>query len=417
MCQFLTVTSFVHGAHRFVIEFLTISLFIVSYGCESSKMGKMFRYIVALLLVSLYSKSSGAPTNGSGTDLSTLLTNLASTCENQFLRTQITNKVNDCHVLVPPYDEKRFQCMLFYDINKQLCAAVAASKLALLEDYTAQLQKEQDVKKLCNAAQDWSFTELGEVYKKYVSVVFNDPYRCARVCSVDNNDLLNMESNFYCKYLKWGSEMLKPQVVIAPSQAGTAVDAPVHLTAKTADTVTKNPAPLPVEASEQSSPDINVKDQVAVPKPFAPANTDASHVPAAEPASSTPVKINPEAAGNVETGAELPIPKLPVSGVALDPSPVKPDTTGSNKGVVDPNSAVSSEGAQNNPVSQIEPEKKQEATSDSIKNDAKPKETETNAEPKKVDAPINPPNNQVDKPNPNDIADPDEYQNDLGKFF
>lgn len=411
------VSSFVFSINNLRVYWIELEVLVLfsSYGCVLLRGRKMFRYIVALLLVSLYSKSSGAPTNGSGTDLSILLTSLASTCENKFLRSQITNKLNDCHVFVPPYDEKKFQCMLFYDINKQLCAAVSASKLALAEDHTEKIQKEQDVVKLCTTAKDWKFTELGEVYNKYVSVVFNNSIRCARVCSVDNHDIMNVESNFYCKYFKWGAEMLKTQVITAPTLSGTAVGAPVHVPAST-DMVTKKPALLPVGSIAPSALNVIVKDPDVVPKPLAAANIDTAHVAASDPALSTSEKA--KATENVETNPELPIPELPLNnGVAPTPIPNKPETSGNNVGLVDPNSALSGEGTQNNQVGQTKPEKNQEPLADTNIGSNKPKISETIDDARKGDLPNNSPNSQVDKPNPNDNVGPDDYQNELGKVL
>ncbi|XP_063827474.1 trans-Golgi network integral membrane protein TGN38-like isoform X1 [Ostrinia nubilalis] len=380
----------------------------------------MFRYFAALILVTFYSKSSGAPANG--TDLSTLLSKLASTCENQFISTQITSKLKECHVNVPPYDEKKIQCMLFYDINKQLCTAVGASKLALTEDFSPKIKKEQDVSKLCIGAKDWQFTDLGEVYKKYVNLVFTNPIMCARVCSVDNNDFMNVESNFYCKYFKWGAETLKLQVIAAPTQSGSAAAELLP----TGTDVIKKPEVVPEVPHAQSGPDVSAKDS-AVPKPKPENSADIDVKPEGvidvkpeavidvkpDTADSavTSKKANPEATANAETNPELPIAEHPLNNIVPAPTanPEKPAASHIHNTAGDANSAASVDGTQNNPIGHLgtEPGNKPERTSVS--------KVDTAAVPKKQEGEVAPNgslNSQLGKPNANE-ADPDDYQNEL----
>ncbi|CAH2981824.1 unnamed protein product [Chilo suppressalis] len=172
----------------------------------------MFRFIVALLIINSYSGSSGAPTKN--VSLSFLLNDLANKCSSSFLSTQMENRLGDCHVSVPPYQKKQLECLLFYDINRQLCEAVASSKLNLNEDYTSKILAEQDGTQLCAASKDWTFTNISEVYNKTVNAVFHDPAKCFKFCVLDSDNVLSVDTTFYCKYFKWGSNMLKSQLSI-----------------------------------------------------------------------------------------------------------------------------------------------------------------------------------------------------------
>ncbi|CAG9787202.1 unnamed protein product [Diatraea saccharalis] len=171
----------------------------------------MFRFIVVtLLLINCYSGIWGAPAKT--IVLSMSLNELAKSCKSPFLATQMKNKLKDCEVGVPPYQKKQIECLLFYDINRQLCEAVASSNLALNEDYTSKILEEQDVSQLCDTAKDWKFTDIGVVYNKTVNVVFHDPVKCFKFCILTSDNLLSVDSTFYCKYFKWGSDVLKSQL-------------------------------------------------------------------------------------------------------------------------------------------------------------------------------------------------------------
>lgn len=180
----------------------------------------MYRYAIVFLLVNTYTGTLGIPlqpgiTNG----LINSLAALANRCENSILADQIKSKLNDCNVTVPPYNERQFDCLIFYDINIQLCEAVANTKLAVGNDQAARIKEEVDVAQLCDNAKGWTVTNIPEypLFKNTVERVFNSKIACLKVCGVDD-DVTSQDSNFFCKYFKWGLEMLAQSTSSAPSQ-------------------------------------------------------------------------------------------------------------------------------------------------------------------------------------------------------
>lgn len=172
----------------------------------------MFRYILVLLLVSASYRSLGNPINPTGPVLLVnSLTALAGDCGNTFLVNQIKAKIISCSNLPSPHGQKQLQCLVFYDINKQLCAAVAgAEKIALSEeDYSAKINEEQDVNSLCVLAKDWVFSNLTEFprYKQSVDKVLKHPVTCGKICGAE--DFMSDDANYFCKYYKWGTDVLK----------------------------------------------------------------------------------------------------------------------------------------------------------------------------------------------------------------
>lgn len=171
----------------------------------------MFRYILVLLLVNASYRSLGNPIEPVAPgSLVNSLTALYNECGNAFLSKQIKDQTISCSNLPAPHGEKQLQCLFFYDINKQLCAAIAAGKLILPEeDYTVQINEEQNVNSLCVLAKDWVFTNLTEFirYKQAVDKIFKHPVSCGNICGVE--DFLSEDTNYFCKYYKWGSDMLK----------------------------------------------------------------------------------------------------------------------------------------------------------------------------------------------------------------
>ncbi|KAJ0177825.1 hypothetical protein K1T71_006698 [Dendrolimus kikuchii] len=143
--------------------------------------------------------------------VSVLLSTLQKNCSIPFLSTQINSKVNEC-LGAQDNEIQRIKCLIFYDINSQLCAAANTSKLALKDDYSAQLNVVQDVNTLCNEAKDWVFSNISGYsnYKAGVENVFKRQGTCGQVCG--KNDLSG-NANEYCKYYKWGTEMLRSQVI------------------------------------------------------------------------------------------------------------------------------------------------------------------------------------------------------------
>ncbi|XP_075975888.1 uncharacterized protein LOC142976424 isoform X2 [Anticarsia gemmatalis] len=197
----------------------------------------MFQYALAFLLINSYYQSLGTPIQ----TISKSLDELAHQCENALLSKAIQGKLKDCAVFAPPYSKKQIRCLTFYDINKQLCAAVATSKLAISDDFGAKISEKQDVFTVCTAARDWILLNLTEFdgYKNASEKLLKSPFTCGEICGVE--DEIN-EANEYCKYYKWGLEMLRNQV------------------ATTANNENNN-----VEEAPVIDPDSNGKGDIAVP--------------------------------------------------------------------------------------------------------------------------------------------------------
>ncbi|CAG5046610.1 unnamed protein product [Parnassius apollo] len=141
--------------------------------------------------------------------LANLLKDLASHCQNQFLVSQIEDKMLECNLAVPPFNGKQMQCLIFYDMSSQLCDAVGTSKLLLQGGSISELQNIVKVDSMCNDAQNWKFSNITDfpLYKMTAERVFGGHVHCQKVCDVP--DVLSDDSNIYCKYYKWGSDILK----------------------------------------------------------------------------------------------------------------------------------------------------------------------------------------------------------------
>lgn len=174
----------------------------------------MFRYIFALLLLNSSYRSLGVPIpTNAPVLLSNLLNALGTSCVNVFLSDQIKSQLEYCSDLSSPHGEKQLKCLIFYDINKQLCDAVGTIQLALTEDYSSKIKEEQDVNLLCESTEDWVFSNLTEFtrYKYSVEKVFKHPVTCGKICGVE--DLMSDDANFFCKYFKWGTDLLNKQKI------------------------------------------------------------------------------------------------------------------------------------------------------------------------------------------------------------
>lgn len=180
----------------------------------------MFQYFLAFLLINSCYQSLGVPLPATAPNhlLSKSLVALAGQCENAFLANQLKSKIHDCAIFVPPYSKKQFQCLIFYDINMQLCSAVALNKLSLNDDYLVKINEKQDVNNVCTLAKDWVFTNITEFvnYKTTAEKFFKLPATCGDICGLE--EALS-EANYYCKYYMWGIDMLKTQVSTTANNA------------------------------------------------------------------------------------------------------------------------------------------------------------------------------------------------------
>ncbi|KAL4707328.1 hypothetical protein ACJJTC_019866 [Scirpophaga incertulas] len=355
---------------------------------------------VLLFLLNSYLGCDAAPTTNA-TLLSSLLTDLLSKCENEFLKTQIKNKLEDCAVLVPPYHEKQFECLLFYDINRQLCNTVHTVKLDITPNYGTNFLGEQDVSQLCSTAKDWNFTDLGVVYNKTVNLVFQDTVRCARVCSANSEDLLNIDSTFYCKYFKWGSDILKTHEKLKISSSSAIISS--------GDTVSTN-----------------IANTVKVDKPVV--QNKLPELGGIENANLTETKTNTNitdtnitSVKTVEDNSETAVQSVPIKLLDLSPSTnhIEKSTSNNIKGEVehhDPvvapklNELESDIGRHDN--QKKSEENKQLKTNIQISNGLDVAKKSDSLEPKK-DNIANGLLNQLENPKPKDTGDDDYQINDI----
>lgn len=170
----------------------------------------MIRYILALLLVNTSYRSLGNPIPTVSVSLANSMTTLSEHCGNVFLSNQIKSQLPYCSDLTSPRGEKQLQCLMFYDMNMQLCAAAAASKLTMSEsDFANKIKEEQDVNTLCLTTIDWTFSNLTEFprYKPAADKVYKRTVSCSKICGVE--DLMSDDTNYFCKFYKWGTDTLK----------------------------------------------------------------------------------------------------------------------------------------------------------------------------------------------------------------
>lgn len=212
----------------------------------------MFRHFLAFLLINTCYQSLGNPINPVNSQtqlLSSSLETLAAKCDNSVLSSQISSKIQDCNIIVPPYKKKQFQCLIFLDINTQLCSA----KLLANEESLAKVNEKQDVNAVCALAKEWVFTNVSEFvnYKEYAEKYFKLPASCGEICGEE--DTMN-DANYFCKYYKWGLEQLRAQV------------------ASTVANNANNNAVAPPAVSEQ---DVSAKADVPVPANSNPINQEA----------------------------------------------------------------------------------------------------------------------------------------------
>lgn len=376
----------------------------------------MILYIFAIWLVSCYSSSgapasiasSGAPATNvnNASDYSVALSNLASSCENPFLSAQIKNKLKDCPTLVPPYGETEFQCMLFYDINSQLCSAVASNRIALSGDYIASINAPQDIVQLCDAAKSWTFSSLGEEYTKSTKFVFENVLKCAKICSDDNAGVIDIKSNFYCNYFKWGSDLLhanvKPQTGVATGVApNSAADSGSNSIAKP---VGPTSVVLPNPKKNLTSVPLNVQTSID--------NHHNKEVPKLQAIDqkNTSEKATSTNTGNTESHVDMPVEQNPSELLTASDGPK--DKAADDKKVKDNENISGPEPGNLPPPLQGHADEVVDKIQKSDKNDEiKPKITDVKNENSANDAI----NSQLQVPK-NDLGDGDDYQSDLGEF-
>ncbi|CAK1544084.1 unnamed protein product [Leptosia nina] len=216
----------------------------------------MLRYSVVLVSLNFLLLVLGLPVQDNtsliqGT-LSNELMSLSNSCENVFLAESVRSKLQYCNISVPKYKQTDLECIMFYEINYQLCAALGRSTIDLQQSFTKYMNGTQDVMTLCNDAKSWK--SATPKYKTVLDKIFSTRAACVKVCTVD--DLLSEDANFFCKYFKWGSGILSQFVNPVNKVQNTNAEKPIA----TSDisTATSNVVP-----SQNSNADLQHKDQPA----------------------------------------------------------------------------------------------------------------------------------------------------------
>lgn len=132
------------------------------------------------------------------------LSNLAKSCENLFVAELIRSKLEYCNI-APGYDQKNSDCIMFYEINSQLCTTFGKSEVDLKTNFSKKINLTYDVLTLCDDARGWKSTTTK--YQVFLNKLFTTKAVCLKVCTV-SDELLSEDSNFFCKYFKWGSDLI-----------------------------------------------------------------------------------------------------------------------------------------------------------------------------------------------------------------
>ncbi|XP_023933905.2 trans-Golgi network integral membrane protein 1 isoform X2 [Bicyclus anynana] len=194
-------------------------------------------YIIALCFI-IHGCHHGTGLPVVPSDQSPLL-ELANTCENSFLEDMIKQKVDVCKVNGTLTNPTALECYMFYDINTQLCAAFEHSEFSLQDNYKSKMTETQNVAAVCANSKSWKLVTIQpkSPYNLLIKV-FSDPVKCQKLCGV--GELFNDDTNYFCKYFKWGTEVIQNQQSVQETNLA-APDGAAQLSAvssgKNADTV------------------------------------------------------------------------------------------------------------------------------------------------------------------------------------
>ncbi|KAI5644560.1 hypothetical protein NE865_03449 [Phthorimaea operculella] len=246
----------------------------------------MLRYLLTILLINTYSGCFGGPVpkpyNGT---ISSLLDSLASQCPNQFVVTRIKDKLEECKMpFDPSYPNEQFLCLMFYDINKQLCDASKARQLAV-DDSAKKMNEVLVLATACDQAKSWAASDIDELpeYKKNFEIVFHSSIQCPQVCAPSS--ILNPDVNFYCKYFKWGLDVLSVNVTSekVPEKMPNSILVPVKSIPNLA-------------ASDDTKPEILNPTNQAVQETTKDTNSIATNITQADPIITKVPLVKPTAA-------------------------------------------------------------------------------------------------------------------------
>ncbi|CAG4945233.1 unnamed protein product [Colias eurytheme] len=163
---------------------------------------------IVLILVSIFYNGLGLPVGNTNhtqaiSGIENDVLNLANSCENLFLVEKIKNKMENCKLISKNSTKTDYECKMFYDINNQLCTTFGRSEVDLKGNFNSKMSITQNIETICEDAKTWKPTTD---YKQELENLFNKLSLCLQVCNVDG--MVSEDSNFFCKYYKWGSEIL-----------------------------------------------------------------------------------------------------------------------------------------------------------------------------------------------------------------
>ncbi|XP_038217852.1 trans-Golgi network integral membrane protein 1-like [Zerene cesonia] len=178
---------------------------------------------IVLVLVSIFYIGLGLPVSNTNhtqviSGIENDVLNLANSCENLFLVEMMKNKMENCKLISKNSTKTDYECKMFYDINNQLCTAFGRSEVDLEGNFNAKMSITQNIETICEDAKKWKPTT---VYKQELENLFNKFSLCLQVCNVDG--MVSEDSNFFCKYYKWGSEILFRQANAATHSSSVVV--------------------------------------------------------------------------------------------------------------------------------------------------------------------------------------------------
>ncbi|KAJ2939005.1 hypothetical protein O0L34_g18982 [Tuta absoluta] len=259
----------------------------------------MFRYLLTVLLINTYSGCFGVPVpekyNGT---ISSILESLANSCPNQFIINRIQSQLEKCNVYYVPTDRQPFLCLMFYDINKQLCEASKDRQL-MLDESAKNINEKLVLDTACDQAKSWTASDINELpeYKKSFGVVFHSSTQCSVVCS--SSSIISPDMNFYCKYFKWGLNVLSFNVTSDKDHEKIPNSIPMQ------DKITPK-----VTAGDETKPELliptnqNVPDAEKVTNLTVANNTQANPIiPSVPFVNSTSVNMKTQSQPVIQTGA------------------------------------------------------------------------------------------------------------------
>ncbi|XP_047521032.1 trans-Golgi network integral membrane protein 2-like [Pieris napi] len=203
-------------------------------------MAKYFLLLLQLLCLALALPVEKNTTQIQNANITKDLFSLAKSCENSFLAELIKSQLEYCKT-TPGENHVNLDCLIFYEINSQLCTAFGRSEMDLKLNYTNKINLTYNVLTLCEDAKEWK--SITPQYKAILDTLFKTKVVCVRVCSI--HDTFSEDSNFFCKYFKWGTDLLTLQ---KKSIAEVSTNEPPNLDVlpetKSEEAITTNNAPI-----------------------------------------------------------------------------------------------------------------------------------------------------------------------------